>query len=243
MSSVVDANGALAVIDLPRRLAAELLGSCILAGVVIGSGVMAVRLAGGNDAIALLANTGATAAILFVLITALAPISGAHFNPAVTLVMTLRGEVRPLVGAFYAAVQICGCVLGAILAHAMFGLPLLQEASMERSGLSQALSEGVATFALVAAILLVTKARESAVPTAVALTIAAGYWWTASTSFANPAITIARAFSDTFAGIRPADTPAFIFAQFVGASVALLVCGWFTKAGISTVDIRTGEKR
>lgn len=243
MPGIINAHGSGAVSDLPRRLAAELLGSCLLAGVVIGSGVMAVRLAGGNDAVALLANTGATAAILFVLITALAPISGAHFNPAVTLVMMLRGAVRPFDGARYVIVQICGCVLGAILAHAMFDLPLLQEGSTERSGLGQALSEGVATFALVATILLVSKARESAVPAAVALTIAAGYWWTASTSFANPAITIARALSDTFAGIRPADAPAFILAQFVGASAALLVCGWLMKTGISTVDIRTGDKR
>jgi glycerol uptake facilitator-like aquaporin len=216
------------VSDLKRALAAEALGSLMLSGVVIGSGIMASQLSAGNGAVALLANTGATAAILFVLITALAPISGAHFNPAVTLVMALRGAIRPREGAFYVIVQICGCVLGAILAHAMFGLPLLQEGSTERSGLGQALSEGVATFALVAAILLVSKARESAVPAAVALTIAAGYWWTASTSFANPAITIARAMSDTFAGIRPADAPVFIVAQVFGAVTALLACRWLT---------------
>jgi glycerol uptake facilitator-like aquaporin len=226
MPSVLNAHGARAVIDLPRRLAAELVGSCLLAGAVIGSGIMAARLSNGNDAVALLANTGATAAILFVLITALAPISGAHFNPAVTLVMALRGAIRPLEGVSYVVVQICGCVLGAILAHAMFGLPLLQEGSTERSGLSQALSEGVATFALVAAILLVSKAREGAVAAAVALTIAAGYWWTASTSFANPAITIARALTDTFAGIRPQDAPAFIFAQLVGALLAWWSCAF-----------------
>ncbi|MEZ5959066.1 MAG: aquaporin [Hyphomonadaceae bacterium] len=220
--------------DLVRRLAAELLGSCFLSGVVIGSGVMAVHLAGGNSAIALLANTGATAAILFVLITALAPISGGHFNPAVTLVMALRGALRPLEGALYVLVQIGGCVLGAILAHAMFSLPLLQEATTQRSGLSQMLSEGVATFALVAVILLVLKARESAVASAVALTIAAGYWWTASTSFANPAITIARALSDTFAGIRPEDAPAFIVAQLAGALAALGVCGWLLARGTSS---------
>lgn len=209
---------------LPRRLAAELLGACILAAVVIGSGIMAARLSGGSDAVALPANSGATAAILFVLITALAPISGAHFNPAVTLVTALRGAISPHEGAFYVIVQVCGCVLGAMLAHAMFGLPILQEASAERSGVSQALSEGVATFALVAAILLVSKARESAVPAAVALTIAAGYWWTASTSFANPAITIARSLSDTFAGIRPHDAPVFIAAQLLGALLAAWSC-------------------
>lgn len=203
--------------DLARRTAAELLGSCLLAGVVIGSGVMAARLSVGNEGVALFANTGATAAILFVLITALGPISGAHFNPAVTLVTILRGATSPAEGALYVVVQICGCVLGAILAHAMFGLPLLQEGSTQRSGLAQALSEGVATFTLVLTILLVTRARPSATPAAVALVIAAGYWWTASTSFANPAITIARAMSDTFAGIRWADVPLFVASQIAGA--------------------------
>jgi glycerol uptake facilitator-like aquaporin len=216
--------------DLARRAAAELLGSCLLAGVVIGSGIMAARLSNGNDAVALLANTSATAAILFVLISALGPISGAHFNPAVTLVMALRGVTRPAEGILYVLVQIGGCILGAILAHAMFDLPLVQQGSTARSGLGQALSEGVATFALVAAILLVSKARASAVPAAVALTIAAGYWWTASTSFANPAITIARALSDTFAGIRPEDAPVFIAAQIIGALAALGVCGWLLSA-------------
>lgn len=207
--------------DLPRRLFAEWLGSLLLSGVVIGSGILASRLANGNDAVALLANTGATAAILFVLITALGPISGAHFNPAVTLVMALRRTIKPLDGVCYVIAQICGCVLGAVLAHAMFELPLLQTGSHERSGLAQGLSEGVATFALVFAILLVSRARPNAVPAAVALTIAAGYWWTASTSFANPAITIARAMSDTFAGIRPEDAPLFIAAQLIGAIAAL----------------------
>jgi glycerol uptake facilitator-like aquaporin len=205
------------VSDLARRTAAELLGSCLLAGVVIGSGVMAARLSGGNDAVALLANTGATAAILFVLITALGPISGAHFNPAVTLVMMVRGATRTVEGALYVVAQICGCVLGAILAHAMFGLALLQEGSTQRSGLAQALSEGVATFTLVLTILLVTRARPNTAPAAVALVIAAGYWWTASTSFANPAITLARAMSDTFAGIRWADVPLFVVSQITGA--------------------------
>jgi glycerol uptake facilitator-like aquaporin len=206
-----------------RRAAAEFVGSLLLAGVVIGSGIMAARLANGNDAVALIANTGATAAILFVLITALGPVSGAHFNPAVTLVMTLRRELNLGAALFYAIVQITGCLAGALLAHAMFALPLIQIATHVRAGPTQALSEGVATFALVLAILLVSRARPQAVPTAVALTIAAGYWWTASTSFANPAITIARALSDTFAGIRPQDAPAFIAAQFAGALAALAV--------------------
>lgn len=206
---------------LPQRLFAESLGSLLLTGTVIGSGILASRVSGGNDGVALLANTGATAAILFVLITALGPISGAHFNPAVTLVMALRRTIAPFEGVLYVTAQICGCILGAILAHAMFELPLLQQGSHDRSGLAQALSEAVASFTLVLAILLVSRTRPSAVPAAVALTIAAGYWWTASTSFANPAITIARAMTDTFAGIRPEDAPLFIGAQFAGAFFAL----------------------
>lgn len=206
---------------LGQRIFAEFLGSALLAGTVIGSGVLAVRLSGGNDGIALLANTGATAAILYVLITALAPISGAHFNPAVTLVMTLRRELKLGDALAYAIAQIAGCIAGAMLAHAMFDLPLVQAGTHVRAGFSQALSEGVATFALLFAILFVSRARPQAVAAAVSLTIAAGYWWTASTSFANPAITIARALSDTFAGIRPQDAPAFIAAQFVGALAAI----------------------
>ena len=216
--------------DLTRRAAAEFAGSLMLAAVVIGSGVMAADLAQGNTAVALLGNTLATAAILYVLITALGPVSGAHFNPAVTLVMALRREIGPLAGVLYVVVQICGCVAGAILAHAMFGLPLLQQGGTARTGLAQALSEGAATFALLSTILLVGRVRPTAVAAAVALAIAAGYWWTSSTSFANPAITIARAFSDTFAGIRPVDVPSFIVAQFVGALAAAGACGWLYRA-------------
>ncbi len=213
---------------IDRRLAAELLGSAILSGTVIGSGILAARLAAGNDAVALIGNTAATAAILYVLITALGPISGAHFNPAVTLVMALRREIAPAPAALYALTQIAGCVAGALLAHAMFELPLLQLGAQERSGFAQALSEAVATFALIAAILLVSRFRSDAVAAAVALTIAAGYWWTASTSFANPAITIARALSNTFAGIRPEDAPMFIAAQFIGAIAAAALSSWLT---------------
>jgi glycerol uptake facilitator-like aquaporin len=212
------------VTTLSKRLAAETLGSLLLAGVVIGSGVLASRLSEGNDAVALLGNTGATAAILFVLVTAFGPVSGAHFNPAVTLVMVLNGTTKPTEGLLYVVAQICGCVLGAFLAHAMFELPLMQEGTQARNGLGQALSEGAATFTLVLAILLVSRARPTAVAAAVALTIAAGYWWTASTSFANPAITIARAMSDTFAGIRPADVPVFVGAQVIGALLAWTSC-------------------
>jgi glycerol uptake facilitator-like aquaporin len=212
------------VISLPQRLTAEFMGSLLLAGVVIGSGILGERLAGGNSAIALLANTAATAAILFVLITAFAPISGAHFNPAVTLVMVLRRDLKPGAAVFYVVVQIGGCIAGALLAHAMFELPLLQQGTHERSGLAQVLSEAVAAFSLVLTILLVSRTRPSAVAAAVALVIAAGYWWTASTSFANPAITVARAMSDTFAGVRPQDVPGFIAGQLVGAFSAWTVC-------------------
>jgi glycerol uptake facilitator-like aquaporin len=211
------------------KIAAEFTGSLLLAAVVIGSGVMGARLSGGNDALALLANTGATAAILFVLISALGPISGAHFNPAVTLVMLLRREIGAGAAAAYIVVQVLGCIAGAVLAHAMFELPLLQQSMHVRAGGAQMLSEGAATFALVAAILLVSRARPNAVAAAVALTIAAGYWWTASTSFANPAITVARSFTDTFAGIRPQDAPGFIAAQIVGALLAWAACGWLLR--------------
>ena len=210
-------------IGLGRRLLAEALGSLILTGTVIGSGILAVRMAGGNDAIALIGNTGATAAILFVLISGLGPISGAHFNPAVTLVMTLRRETSILSAILYMPIQVLGCVAGALLAHAMFELPLIQIATHDRSGAAQMLSEGVASFALLFCILSVSRSRPEATPGAVALVIAAGYWWTPSTSFANPAITIARALSDTFAGIRPADAPAFMAAQFAGALMAWLL--------------------
>jgi len=210
--------------NFPRRLFAELLGSLLLAGCVIGSGILASRLAGGNDAVALLGNTAATAAMLFVLILTLGPVSGAHFNPAVTLVMTLRREISIVAAPLYMVVQVVGCVLGAMLAHVMFELPLVQNATTVRAGPAQALSEGVATFALVFAILGAVRWKPDAVPATVALVITAGYWWTASTSFANPAITIARALSDTFAGVRPADAPAFIAAQFVGALVASGAC-------------------
>jgi glycerol uptake facilitator-like aquaporin len=191
---------------------------------------MGERLADGSVGLALLANTLATAAILYVLITALGPISGAHFNPAVTLAFVLRREISVHDAALYGAVQIAGCAAGAMLAHAMFELPLLQIASTVRAGPAQMLSEGAATFALVACILLVLRVKPGAVAGAVALTIAAGYWWTSSTSFANPAITIARALSDTFAGVRPLDAPGFIMAQIVGALLATGVCGWFYRA-------------
>lgn len=207
-------------IGLGQRLCAEALGSALLTGTVVGSGILAARMAAGIDAIALLGNTAATAAMLFVLVTGLGPVSGAHFNPAVTLVMMLRRQISAGDAALYALVQVAGCVAGAWLAHVMFELPILQTSQHARAGIAQMASEGVATFALVFAILSVSRWRPQAVPAAVALVITAGYWWTASTSFANPAITVARALTDTFSGIRPADAPGFISAQIIGALIA-----------------------
>ncbi len=211
---------------LARRLFAELIGSCLLAATVIGSGILAVQLSAGNDGIALLGNAMATAAILYVLVGMLGPVSGAHFNPAVTMVMTLRGATRPGDAAAYVLLQIAGCALGAMLAHAMFNLPLLQEGSSDRSGAGRLIGEGAATFTLVFAILGGIRYRPNDLPAIVALAIAAGYWWTSSTSFANPAITLARAMTDTFAGIRPIDAPGFIAAQLTGAAIAWLTGGW-----------------
>ncbi len=204
---------------LARRLVAEALGTLLLVGCVIGSGILADNLSA-DDGVSLLGNTIATAAMLAVLILALGPLSGAHFNPAVTLVMALRRELPPGDAVGYVVVQCVGGVLGAVLAHAMFSLPLVQESTHARAGFATAMSDGVATFALVFTILAVRRSRPEAVAYAVALVIAAGYWWTASTSFANPAVTLARSFTDTFAGIRPADGPGFVLAQVLGALVA-----------------------
>jgi len=202
-----------------RRLLAEGLGSLLLAATVIGSGIMAEQLAGGNVAVALLANTGATVAVLAVLIALLAPVSGAHFNPAVSLVMAVRRELPWRDACAYVLAQTLGCYLGAVLAHAMFALPLLQTSVHVRTGLSQWLAEIVATLGLMLVVLGHRRASEA--PWMVAGWIGAAYWFTASTSFANPAITIARSFSDTFAGIRPGDAPAFIAAQLIGALIGL----------------------
>jgi glycerol uptake facilitator-like aquaporin len=214
---------------LGRRLFAEFIGTCLLLATVVGSGIMAERLSGGNVAIALLGNTLATGAMLVVLITMLGPISGAHFNPAVTLIIAIRRELKALPAVAYVAVQIIGAVVGVWLAHAMFGEAILQLSQKVRSGPAQWLSEGVATFGLVLTIFAIHKARRDFVPVAVGLYITAAYWFTASTSFANPAVTFARCLSDTFAGIRPVDAPAFILAQIAGALLALAVCTWFLK--------------
>ena len=205
---------------------AEFIGTAFLLATVVGSGIMAEQLAGGNVAIALLGNTIPTGAILVVLITMLGPISGAHFNPAVSLVFALRGELAWLQGGFYVAMQIAGGITGVWAAHMMFDDSLLQFSSKVRSGPSQWFAEGVATFGLVFTILATLRAKPDAVAMAVGLYITAAYWFTASTSFANPAVTIARGFSDTFAGIRPMDVPAFVVAQLVAAVIAWLVCRW-----------------
>jgi len=208
---------------MASRLVAEGLGSLLLAAIVIGSGVMGERLAGGNAAIALIANTGATVAGLAALVALFAPVSGAHFNPAVSLVQAMRGRLGWREARAYAAVQIAGCCLGAVLAHAMFELPLLQSSQHARSGLAQLLSEAVATAGLV--LVVVGHRNAGDAPWMVAAWIGAAYWFTASTSFANPAITVARSLSDTFAGIRPLDVPGFVAAQVGGALVALAIAG------------------
>ena len=205
---------------LSRRLGAEAVASFFLFVAVIGSGIMAERLAGGNVAVALLANTLATGAILFVLITMLGPISGAHMNPAVSLVAASRRELPwPDAGAYIAA-QLAFGILGALAAHAMFDLPLLQFSAKARTGSGQWLGEAIATFGLILTILGTVRYRKQWVPPAVALYISAAYWFTSSTSFANPAITVARSLSDTFAGIAPGDVPMFIIAQLAGAGFA-----------------------
>ena len=209
-----------------RKLAAEGLGSFLLFACVIGSGIMATNLSEGNDAIALLGNTLASAAILFVLITVLGPISGAHMNPAVSLVAASRGELSSRDAAAYIAVQLAFGIFGAWAAHLMFDLPVLQLSVKARTGLGQRVGEGIATFGLILTILGTAHHRPSWIAPAVALYIAAAYWFTSSTSFANPAITVARSLSDTFAGIALADVPSFVAAQVLGAAAAALVGRW-----------------
>lgn len=212
--------------DLPRRLFAEALGTALLLAIVIGSGIMGERLAGGNIAIALLGNTLATGAGLVVLITMFGPLSGAHFNPAVTLVFALRREIGPRMALLYVTVQLAGAIVGVWTAHMMFGEIVLQLSTKLRDGPAQGLSEGVATFGLIIAILGSLRFRPDATPAIVGLYITSAYWFTASTSFANPAVTVARSLSDTFAGIAPSSAPAFILCQLVGALAAATVAGW-----------------
>ncbi len=215
--------------DSGRRLVAEALGSAFLLAVVVGSGIMGERLSGGNVAIALLGNTLATGAALVVLIWIFGPISGAHFNPAVTLVAALRRELPVALALAYPLAQVLGGIAGVWTAHAMFGEPILQVSTKLRSGGDQAFAELVATFGLLATILGVSRFRPDSTPMAVGLYITAAYWFTASTSFANPAVTVARSLSDTFAGIAPASAPAFILAQLVGALLAAALFGWLLK--------------
>ncbi|OJU11441.1 MAG: aquaporin family protein [Caulobacterales bacterium 68-7] len=212
-----------------RRLVAEGLGTALLLAVVIGSGIMGERLAGGNVALTLLGNTLATGAALVVLITIFGPVSGAHFNPAVTLVIWLRRELSAATALGYAAAQAIGAVAGVLLAHAMFGEPVWQVSTHLRDGPAQALSEVVATFGLLGVIFGSLRHAPAGTPVNVGLYITAAYWFTASTAFANPAVTLARTLSDTFAGIAPSSAPAFIAAQLVGATLATGVFGWLFK--------------
>jgi glycerol uptake facilitator-like aquaporin len=209
-----------------QRLVAEWLGTLMLLATVIGSGIMAERLAGGNVALALLGNTIATGAILVVLITVFAPISGAHFNPAVTLAFAIRKDITASMALLYIAFQIFGALCGAMLAHFMFEVSLIQISQNVRSGSAQLGSEAVATFGLVMVIFGGVRYRPDAVPWLVGLYITAAYWFTSSTSFANPAVTIARAFTDSFSGIRPIDAPGFVISQLVAAIIATYVLGW-----------------
>lgn len=212
--------------SLAQRAFAEWLGTAFLLAAVVGSGIMAQTLSGGNVALALLCNTIATGAILVVLILMFAPVSGAHFNPAVTLALALRGETAWTDAAIYIAVQIAGAIAGVWIAHLMFELPVLQLSLTDRTGAGQWLAEAVATFGLLMAIFGVASRAPGSVPYAVGLYITSAYWFTASTSFANPAVTIARSLSDTFAGIAPQGVPAFIAAQIAGAMLAIPLARW-----------------
>ena len=212
-----------------RRLAAETLGTALLLAVVIGSGIMGERLAGGNVAVALLGNTLSTGAALVVLITVFGPISGAHFNPAVTLAFAVRREISVGLGSAYVAAQVAGAILGTYAAHLMFAEPVIQLSTKLRDGPAQAFSEVVATFGLLATIFGCLRFRPDFTPAAVGLYITSAYWFTASTSFANPAVTLARSLSNTFAGIAPSSASAFILAQIIGSMAAVVFFSWLLK--------------
>jgi len=216
--------------DLPRRLTAEALGTALLVATVVGSGIMAESLTK-DVALALLGNTLPTGAILVVLITVLGPISGAHFNPAVTLIFALKRELTPRDALLYVVVQIAGGMVGTMMAHAMFALPLLDASLKMRTGGAQWLAESVAAFGLVATILAGIRFERASVPWLVGLYITAAYWFTSSTSFANPAVAIARSMTNTFSGIRPTDLPGFIAAELCGAVAALMLMSWLLRAG------------
>ena len=221
--------------ELPAAIAAEGLGTATLLAVVVGSGIMGESLAGGNAAIALLANALATGAGLYVLITLLGPISGAHFNPAVTLIFWRNGECTGAEAAAYIAVQLVGAVAGVWLAHVMFGAPMLELSEKVRSGTGQWVSEIVATSGLLSTILLGVRVAPRSVPALIGCYIGAAYWFTASTSFANPAVTFARSLTNTFAGIRPQDAPGFIAAQLVGTACVLAALRWLRHAPNASV--------
>jgi glycerol uptake facilitator-like aquaporin len=216
--------------DLQRRLAAEALGTALLVATVVGSGIMAESLTR-DVALALLGNTLATGAILVVLITILGPISGAHFNPAVSLIFALKRDLTPRDALLYTAVQAAGGIVGTMIAHAMFALPLLDASLKVRTGGAQWLAEGVAAFGLIATILAGIRFDRPAVPWLVGLYITAAYWFTSSTSFANPAVAIARSMTNSFSGIRPVDLPGFIVAELCGAVAALMLMRWLLRAG------------
>jgi glycerol uptake facilitator-like aquaporin len=233
-------------VSLARRLGAETVGTALLLATVVGSGIMAERLAGGNTAIALLANTLATGAALVALILTFGPISGAHFNPAVTLADAIEGGISWLETPAYILAQVAGAILGTISAHLMFQLPLLSLSRHVRSGPSQVFSEFVATFGLLSVIWGCSRLRSNAVAFAVGSYITAAYWFTASTSFANPAVTLARALTDTFSGIRPADAPWFMLAQLAGAIAATFLFRWLVPGMQKTVPeivVPHGEAR
>jgi glycerol uptake facilitator-like aquaporin len=217
-------------VDLPRRPAAEAIGTAFPLAAVVGSGIMAEKLAGGNVALALLCNTIPTGAILVVIILMFGPISGAHFNPAVTFAFLLRGEIGASSALGFVLAQVAGGLCGTWLAHVMFEEPVWMVGATARTGAGQWVGEMVATFGLVATILACVRSRKEAVPYAVGLYITSAYWFTSSTSFANPAVTLARSFSDTFVGIQPGDVPAFILAQLAGAAVAVPVFGWLLRS-------------
>ncbi len=227
---------------LSRRLAAEAIGTAFLVATVVGSGVMAERLTH-DTALALLGNTLPTGAILVVLITVLGPISGAHFNPAVTFAMRIRGEIGSAEAAAYVVAQIAGGIAGTIAAHLMFELPLLQASAHVRSGPGQWFAEAIAAFGLVGVILGGLRFRADAIPWLVGLYITAAYWFTASTSFANPAVAIARAFTDTFSGIRPLDVPAFIVAELLGSFLAVTAFNWLLKRPATSVTKEGAARR
>jgi len=223
--------------SLAQRTVAECLGTAFLLAAVVGSGIMAARLTGGNGALALLCNTLPTGAILTVLILTLGPVSGAHFNPAVSTAMALRGDLAARSTAIYIAAQVIGGVLGVWAAHLMFEMPIWQISTTARTGIGQWFAEGVATFGLVLTILGCSARTPSAVPYAVGLYITAAYWFTASTSFANPAVTIARSLSDTFAGIAPAGIIAFVVAQFIGMFAAVVLGSWLWRERVNSAGL------